>query len=128
MQNLDVVQILGLGVIGLGFLLALLAYWLLRQEQARENPNPAVLRAIYLFMGFSIVLCLIGIVSQYVDGGRISREEHNGVLKVKEARISEQDQTIHQQAIQLARFNADFHEAECPNTSGPFSPVFGQTG
>jgi hypothetical protein len=60
MENINVYEILSYGVIGLGFLLALLAYRLLTREQKQENPRNAILTAIYIFMVFSVVLCIIG--------------------------------------------------------------------
>jgi hypothetical protein len=66
--GIDVVKILGYGVLGLGFLLALLAYRLLSKEQGKQTPHPDAFRAIYVFMGFSLALCILGLVSQFFDG------------------------------------------------------------
>lgn len=63
-KGLDIVEILQIGVIGLGFLLALLAYHLLTKEQKQKVPRTNILRSIYVFMFFSIALCLIGVFSQ----------------------------------------------------------------
>lgn len=63
MSNLNVYEILGYGVIGLGFLLAFLAFTLLTREQKREAPRGTILAAIYIFMVFSLALCLIGFVA-----------------------------------------------------------------
>lgn len=63
---MDPVKILGYGVIGLGFLLALLAYRLLAKEQAQKKANPLVLRAIYVFMFFSFALTAIGLGSEFI--------------------------------------------------------------
>ena len=63
MQNINVYQILSYGVIGLGFLLAFLAYHLLRREQQRE-PRKEFLGAIYVFMVFSVALCILGFISE----------------------------------------------------------------
>ncbi|HWZ84125.1 MAG TPA: hypothetical protein VNW47_15965 [Terriglobales bacterium] len=67
MAGIDVVKILGYGVLGLGFLLALLAYRLLSKEQGRQTPSPDALHGIYVFMGFSLALCILGLVSQFFD-------------------------------------------------------------
>jgi hypothetical protein len=64
MTNVDVVQILQIGVIGLGFLLALLAFWLLRNEQHKQEPNSQILKNVSIFMFFSMVLCVIGLAAQ----------------------------------------------------------------
>jgi hypothetical protein len=61
---MNVVDILQAGVIGLGFLLALLAYHLLTKEQKQETPRSGIINSIYVFMFFSVVLCVIGIFSQ----------------------------------------------------------------
>jgi hypothetical protein len=46
------------GLIGLGFLLALLSFLLLQNEQRRNPPRKVIFRQIYSFMAFS--LCLMG--------------------------------------------------------------------
>ncbi len=64
MNNLNVIQILSYGVIGLGFLLAFLSYLLLRTEQKRSDPRKVMLRSIHLFMIFSIILTVVGLGSE----------------------------------------------------------------
>jgi hypothetical protein len=66
MNSLDIVQILRIGVIGLGFFLAYFSYRLLSKEQKKEKPRSSVIRAVYIFMAFSVALCLIGIYSQFI--------------------------------------------------------------
>src|SRR5260370_25909522 len=56
MVGVDAFKILSYGVLGLGFLLALLAYRLLTKEQGREFVRSEILRAIYVFMVFSLLL------------------------------------------------------------------------
>jgi len=63
-KEFNVVDILQIGVIGLGFLLAVLAYYLLIKEQKQDPPRSAILNSIYVFMFFSILLCVIGMLSQ----------------------------------------------------------------
>lgn len=65
-SQIDPVAILQFGVIGLGFLLALFSYDLLRKEQKREIPRKELLRSISAYMTFSIVLCLIGVFADLV--------------------------------------------------------------
>jgi hypothetical protein len=60
----NVVKILQGGVIGLGFLLAVLASVRLSQEQKREQVRPEAISGIKWFMVFSITLCLIGLFAQ----------------------------------------------------------------
>ncbi len=71
MGNINITSILRIGVIGLGFLLALFAYRLLSRELQNQKEKKILERdpsinMIYAFMGFSIVLCLIGIVSEVI--------------------------------------------------------------
>lgn len=58
-SNFSIPEILNYGIIGLGFLLAFLSYRLLVKEQAIEQPRTRILKAIYVFMSFS--LCILGL-------------------------------------------------------------------
>lgn len=60
-------SILSYGAIGLGFLLAWLAYRLLQKEQGVHTPRLSILRSIYVFECFSIVLVIIGAVLEYTN-------------------------------------------------------------
>ena len=60
----DIVRILSIGTVGLGFLLAYLAFRLLSKEQAVANPRANILKAINYFMVFSFGLCGIGLSSE----------------------------------------------------------------
>lgn len=60
MEVLRVHEVLGYGAIGLGLLLAVLAFRLLRREQQQGSLRAAMLRAVYAFMAFSLVLTLAG--------------------------------------------------------------------
>lgn len=59
MKNLDVVQILHLSAIDLGFLLALMSYRLLAKEQATKVPRADILNAIKMYMGFAVILVVL---------------------------------------------------------------------
>ncbi|MDJ0449850.1 hypothetical protein [Methylocystis sp. JR02] len=62
---LDATKILSYGGIGLGFLLAFLAFILLSNEQKRiGQPRHSMIRAIYTFMLFSLCLAAAGFFSQ----------------------------------------------------------------
>lgn len=66
----SILRILGLGVNGLAFLLAVMAYRLLVNEQRRapiigEPPRDHLYNQIKLFMGFSIVLCLLTFAAHF---------------------------------------------------------------
>lgn len=67
-------QFLAYGAIGLGLALAILAYRLLSKEQERPGHARApVLRAIYVFMAFSLVLVGGGLVKEHLgsEGSKI---------------------------------------------------------
>ncbi|MBL4890589.1 MAG: hypothetical protein JKX91_01940 [Rhizobiaceae bacterium] len=55
-ENMDFTAILKLGFVGIGFLLAGLAFLLLKTEQSKVSPRPKMLTPIYVFMGFSLIL------------------------------------------------------------------------
>jgi hypothetical protein len=59
----SITSILGLGAIGLGFLLAFLTYSLLRTERTNNTP-------IYVFQFFCFALVLVGAFLQYVGNAR----------------------------------------------------------
>jgi hypothetical protein len=59
---MDIASILGFGAIGLGFLLALLAYRLLATGEARERP-------VYIYMVFCLALLGVGAALQWSDNG-----------------------------------------------------------
>ncbi|HQU32164.1 MAG: hypothetical protein HRU72_05620 [Planctomycetia bacterium] len=63
---MDAYRILSYGTVGLGFLLALLAFRLLSGEQKQKSPRVAILRATYAFMAFSLILCVIGLASDLI--------------------------------------------------------------
>jgi hypothetical protein len=68
LKDLDVVEILRVGLGGLCFLLSLLAFWLIWREQSREGaPRKGILRAIYSFMIANLVSAiLVALVAQLV--------------------------------------------------------------
>ena len=78
-KDMSVVDILQIGVIGLGFLLAVLAYHLLTKEQKQNPPRGVILNSIYVFMFFSVALCVIGILSQaeMFNGGQKENNRSN---------------------------------------------------
>ncbi|MFC1889434.1 hypothetical protein ACFL4G_06730 [Thermodesulfobacteriota bacterium] len=61
---MDFFDLLKYGIIGLGTILAVLSYQLLSREQRQSNPRPTILKAVYIFMGFSLLLCVLGILAQ----------------------------------------------------------------
>ncbi|MCB0397576.1 MAG: hypothetical protein KDD36_13050 [Flavobacteriales bacterium] len=68
-SNLDVVEILKLGGIGLAFLLALLSFFILRREQKTEQPRKPILLSMGFFMVFSLIMLVITVVSDKATAG-----------------------------------------------------------
>jgi hypothetical protein len=66
-QNLSILEILQLGLAGLCFLLSLLAFWLLHNEQRRESPRKEILRATYAFLALSLLAALVVGAAGYLD-------------------------------------------------------------
>jgi hypothetical protein len=82
MGLIDVVKVLGYGVIGLGFLLAFMAYRLLSAEQKKIKPTDRMLKAIREYMFFSIAITILGgvflladkfIPAPKIDNGEITK-------------------------------------------------------
>ena len=82
MGNINVSDILGYGVIGLGFLLALFAFRLLSNEQKRDEPRKSMIRAIYSFMLFSLLLSVIGFAGEF---SKISESEQEQITKLQDS-------------------------------------------
>jgi hypothetical protein len=60
METLNFSSLLAYGAIGLGCILAVLAYFLLRREQDQQKPRKQILTSVYVFMAFSLVLTCLG--------------------------------------------------------------------
>lgn len=56
-------EFLKYGVIGLGAILAILAFYLLSAEQRKQSPRKAILRSIHFFMIFAIGLIVAGVLA-----------------------------------------------------------------
>jgi hypothetical protein len=66
MKNLElVVSILQVGFVGFAFLLAFLAYRLLRNESDKDKPKTAILQATSKYMTFAVVLCFLAVSAQF---------------------------------------------------------------
>lgn len=65
-MSIEAYRILSYGTIGLGFLLALLTFRLLSAEQKKESPRRDILQSTYVFMAFSLTLCVIGLASEFL--------------------------------------------------------------
>jgi hypothetical protein len=67
MENLNIIEILKVGLPGLVFLLALLSFNLLSKEGARDHPRLSLLKAIRNFMYVNIVLATLTLASPMLD-------------------------------------------------------------
>lgn len=65
-KDLNVLEILKKGAIGLGFLLALMSFNLIRKEQEKPKPSNTVLKSAKGFMIFSAILMTLGIISEFI--------------------------------------------------------------
>lgn len=67
MENLNVVEILKIGLPGLVFLLAFLSFNLLSKEQGKSHPRPTLLKAIKCYMYVNIVLAILTMASPIIE-------------------------------------------------------------
>lgn len=88
MDKINLFELLSYGAIGLGCILAVLAYFLLKNEQKQKDIRGQMLTAIYVFMGFSVLLVLMGFVSEYFQDSKLraklNETEHALVALEKE--------------------------------------------
>ncbi len=71
--NLNVLEILRVGLAGLCFLLSLLAFWLIEREQRRpSSPRKGILHAIYTFMSVNFLTAVLVAVAGYFGPQRPS--------------------------------------------------------
>ena len=90
MESLDFFKILSYGAIGLGCILAYLAYQLLRNEQAIKQPRQRILTSIYVFMAFSLALSTIGFATEYAKNKEISQiKEQRAMDHTKNREVAE---------------------------------------
>lgn len=66
-KNLNILEILEKGLIGIAFLLAVLAYILLFREQKRDNPDKSMLKSIQSYTHFLYYLILVCLISQILS-------------------------------------------------------------
>ena len=67
MGDINVVDILKLGLPGLAFLLSLLSYHLLTKEQEKTSPNVRMLKSIRQFMYLNIFFAILTIAAPIID-------------------------------------------------------------
>jgi len=67
LSNLNILEILRLGLTGLSFLLSLLAFWLIHREQQRAaSPRKGILHAIYTFMAVNFLTAVLVAMAGYL--------------------------------------------------------------
>jgi hypothetical protein len=90
-QNLNVVEVLRLGISGLLFLFALFAYNLINREQKREGyPRQGIVRSIYVFMAVNClgaVLVFLSSIFQQCDPAKLKTAEEQ--LRAEQAKVSQ---------------------------------------
>jgi hypothetical protein len=89
MQPVNLVNFLSYGAIGLGLALAILAYLLLRTEQAVARPRRQIMTAIYVFMAFSLVLSVAGFASELLRSDAASVPDLRRQLDEKNSALAE---------------------------------------
>lgn len=68
MDNLNVVDILKMGLPGLVLLLSVLSYRLLANEQGKDHPRDGVLKSIKQFMYLNLVFAVLTVAAPLVEG------------------------------------------------------------
>lgn len=75
MENLNIIEILKLGLPGLVFLLSLFSYKLLSREQDKPSPNTNMLRSIKSFMIINVLLSILTLAAPVIDHKFFSKEK-----------------------------------------------------
>jgi len=60
-----ITEIIAAGAMGVSVFFAVRAHGLLKTEQAKDNPRPAFLRSIYVFMGFALLMTPVALGIEY---------------------------------------------------------------
>ena len=97
-----VIDFLQYGAIGLGLALAVLAYLLLQKEQAVAKPRREIVKAIYVFMGFSLVLASAGFGAEYARSDAASVGKLRAELEERARNLSTVEEKYRQTAQELS--------------------------
>ncbi len=76
MENLNVLEILKLGLPGLVFLMSVLTYRLIEKEQKKEKPNSEVIRLIRHYRDTSLVFALLTMFPPVIEKYFLAEKEH----------------------------------------------------
>jgi hypothetical protein len=99
MDQLNFYKLLSYGAIGLGCILAVLSFFLLRKEQDKPQPRQVMLHAIKMYMAFSLFLTVVGFVAEYL---------HYNATQA----IGSKDQTISELKAQLEERKTELDAAK----------------
>ena len=98
-------KLLAYGAIGLGLALAVLSFFLLRKEQDMVTPRRELIRAIYVFMFFALVLSAGAFVAESfkTDQTSVAQLQTDLVLKSTELERLELEKRKIEQRLSQAR-------------------------
>lgn len=94
MKDLNIVEILKLGLPGLVFLLSTLSYRLLSKEQEKKHPAPDMLSSIRNFMYINVTLAILTLISPIIDNTFFTKshvfdiEARTGILDLEEGKAA----------------------------------------
>lgn len=60
-----ITEIIAAGAMGVSVFFCIKAHSLLKDEQAKDNPRPSILRSIYIFMGFALLMTPVALGIEY---------------------------------------------------------------
>jgi hypothetical protein len=133
-KNLDVLEILRLGLAGLCFLLSLLAFFLIYREQGREGkPREGITRAIYTFMAVNLVTAVIvgavGLVTTHEAKKASDTPTEVPIKGQLEEPEAKEYSVIFKGMIGMAQImDGGFFEQKCPKNVNAVILEFGRAG
>lgn len=133
-KNLDVLEILRLGLAGLCFLLSLLAFFLIYREQGREGkPREGITRAIYTFMAVNLITALIvgtvGLVATRQAKNTSDLPAEVPIIGKLEEPEAKEYSVIFKGMIGMAQImDGGFFEQKCPKDVNAVILEFGRAG
>lgn len=77
LDNLNILEILKLGLPGLVFMLSLLSYRLLSQEQKKEDPSRPILNSIKCYMYVNILLAILTASAPFIEANFLISNKEN---------------------------------------------------
>ena len=71
-----ITKIIAAGAMGVSIFCVLRVYDLLKKEQSESSPRPVILKSIYIFMAFGIIMTLLSLGIEFIRHNYISDEEN----------------------------------------------------